>query len=308
MKANASSEQITGDFLVGSVMLLDQSHTFEKRIAMTVRLRLRSVFRLVESVAQKKKQDVDLVHRLRTESRRADAALRIFADWFSERRGKKLRQFLDDIRDKAGKVRDLDVLMFKLDKIRRSLSAELFRGLWDRAQTLRDRYRRILKRHCQALNRHDLQKKMRNLIQSSRSIEPTPATASNPCFLTIQQRTDEYLSAVDSIVSELPCLHRIRILGRRLRYSLELLPEILPEADTKSNCQVLSELQEIIGQAVDQHLVLIFMQSFELDCDSVTNTPSIRQAISSLQEAIPAQIQAVMQQVIEKSKELSFTK
>ena len=289
-------------------MLLDQSHTFEKRIATTVRLHLKTVFRLVESAAQKKKQDVDLVHRLRTESRRSDAALRIFADWFSERRGKRLRQILDDIRDKAGKVRDLDVLTFKLGEIRRSMPAELFRALWDRAQAMRERNRRILRRHCQALNRHDLQHKMRNLIQSSRSIEPTPATASNPCFLTIKQRTDEFLSAVDSIVSELPCLHRVRILGRRLRYSLELLPEILPEADTKSNCQTLSEMQEIIGQAVDQHLVLNFMQSFESECDSVTNTSSIRQVISSFQEAISAQTQAVALKVIEKAKGLNFSK
>jgi CHAD domain-containing protein len=53
--------------------------------------------------------DADSIHDLRTSIRRLSQCLRVFADFYPEDAGKKLRRRMRDLMSAAGSVRDLDI-------------------------------------------------------------------------------------------------------------------------------------------------------------------------------------------------------
>ncbi len=75
-----------------------------------VRRHLRQVARLVILIANQGGGEIELVYQLRTETCRANRALRVFSEWLPRHQANRIGMRLAAIRRNAGKVRDLDLL------------------------------------------------------------------------------------------------------------------------------------------------------------------------------------------------------
>src|SRR5438552_2313389 len=77
----------------------------------TLTLRLGAVRDRLPAAVFHADEDVEHVHQLRVSTRRAAAALRLFADCLPERMHKKTRKSLKALRRSAGEARDWDVFL-----------------------------------------------------------------------------------------------------------------------------------------------------------------------------------------------------
>src|SRR5262245_11473393 len=75
--------------------------------------RLEAVEHFLEPDSLEDAHDPEHVHQLRVATRRADAAMRAFADFLPRRKAKKLRRALKRIRRAAGEARDHDVMAMR---------------------------------------------------------------------------------------------------------------------------------------------------------------------------------------------------
>ena len=84
--------------------------------SLTIDARIRSVIQLLPPAAYRHEETPEHVHRLRVATRRALAALELYADCFCPKRGERMRSQMRRIRKVAGKARDLDVLTDRYEK------------------------------------------------------------------------------------------------------------------------------------------------------------------------------------------------
>src|SRR5262245_12413843 len=92
----------------GTAMPYEPDRQIYEIISQSLGDRLKKSRQRIERIASKKTKSIDEIHHLRTETRRADAGLRLFEDWLPPHQTKRARKKLDSIRDCAGAVRDLD--------------------------------------------------------------------------------------------------------------------------------------------------------------------------------------------------------
>jgi CHAD domain-containing protein len=200
----------------------------------------------------------EMIHRLRVQSRRAQALLR----WCDTKNTKTLRRFnrvLRVLRQSAGPLRDADILVMHLHTLApRAQSApwHLLAGLalqqrrqcaqvWrDQHPSLHQRAARLEKRLARTLRREELfligKKSRRKLL------------------VRLADRTRDELSA------ELPLetLHPLRIAIKKLRYGLESIPD--PHSFPCQPWLVwLQEFQSQLGLLRDHQLLKSWLQSLE---------------------------------------------
>ncbi|MEK6261216.1 MAG: CHAD domain-containing protein [Planctomycetota bacterium] len=252
----------------------------------------------MDAVTAKSKKDVERVHQLRTETRRADAALRLFADWLPRRRADWIRRRLGDVRCKAGTVRDLDVLMLPLEELGRQLPKQAGKWLLDRAELFRAEAMHSLRRFCRQLLKHGFEDRTRSLTDRigwrHASAEPSPSELGS---LAIGRLATDFFCRVDLLRDDRQQLHKVRILGRRLRYTLDLLRDVLPAFPAEAACRELSEIQESLGLANDQATALQFLQSSAAECGRKPVTEPLRRAIDSLKITMAEQVELVIHEV-----------
>src|SRR5262245_13261360 len=105
LKVMADGKWITG--LTPSTSVMDAAKA-------VLSMRFAVVRHYLPLAAEKAHEDVEHVHQLRVGTRRAAAALRMFADAFPRKHLKPTRQTLRTIRRAAGDARDWDVFLLGL--------------------------------------------------------------------------------------------------------------------------------------------------------------------------------------------------
>ena len=85
-------------------------------VCQAVKQRLEVVLHYLPLAAKKSQQDIAYVHQLRVSTRRAQSVLRLFADSLPRRRRSWWYRQLKRVRNAAGKARDLDVLIQRLEQ------------------------------------------------------------------------------------------------------------------------------------------------------------------------------------------------
>src|SRR6185312_8584052 len=97
-----------------------------------------------------------------------------------------------------------------------------------------------LKRHCRKLLRHSFKDRSRSLAHDVRWRQETTVPAPRQaCQLAIDHLAKDFFSAVGLLNDDAEQLHKARILGRRLRYTLDLLRDFLPDSPIEKACQKL---------------------------------------------------------------------
>lgn len=285
-------------------MQIDQIPLSEKQVATAIRTPLRSVGHLLETIARKKKKGVEEVHDLRTQSRRADAAIRLFVDLVSRHKAKAFRRDLNELRDIAGEVRDLDVMASTLKEARSSLGDDAYHWLLGRVHSKREKKFRGLRRQCTRMIDRGFRPRARSLTHGIRKHEAS--NEGQQTVQAIQHQIDEFSHNVNSLTEQTSSLHKTRIHARRLRYSLEAVSACIAIPAAKSNCEKLSELQDVVGQVIDKQMLLEFLDSMVPKVESGPIGTALVSEIGRLQTQIPQDAKAAAMKVAKIAEQFNW--
>lgn len=286
-------------------MQIDQNSFSQKQVAKAIRTPLRSVGHLLETISRKKKKSIEDVHDLRTQSRRADAVIRLFVDLISHHKAKAFRKELNELRDIAGEVRDLDVMAATLKEARSSLGDDAYHWLLDRLHSKREKKFRGLRRQCTRTIDRGFRPRARSLTHGIRKLEAS--NEGQQPIQAIQHQIDEFSNDVNLLTEQTSSLHTTRIHARRLRYSLEAVSACVAIPAAKSNCEKLSELQDVVGQVIDKQMLLEFLDSMVPKVESGPIGTALVSEIGRLQTQIPQDSKAAAMKVGEIAAALTWS-
>ncbi len=198
-------------------------------------------------------EDPEHVHQLRVSTRRAAAALRIFADCLPARLLKKTKQSLRRIRRSAGEARDWDVFL-EMIEARMSRAANTHRpGLIFLAGVAQSR-RLAAQEHLIAAHADEAETFsawIDELLQTLTKAEPGEGTLRSLAHAMLPTLLQEMHTAAQGDLREYEALHQVRILGKQLRYAMELLANCFPPEFREVHYAAVVAMQEILGLAND---------------------------------------------------------
>lgn len=202
-------------------------------------------------------KDPEYVHQLRVGTRRARAALDIFAACLSPKVGRSARKRLRRIRRAAGEARDWDVFLADLvawaaekpDKHRPGLD---FLTGYAVVQ------RQAAQVHLEEAGRRFPFSFDRFLADTVAAVqEPQDrelATLNDLARPLLSAQVKELEQAVVGDLEDYEHLHRVRIIGKRLRYAMEVFADCFTPQFREELYPAVEEMQEILGRANDSHV------------------------------------------------------
>ncbi len=207
-------------------------------------------------------RDVEHVHRLRVATRRAAAALRIFHRWLPERVARKSRRGLRGVRRAAGEARDWDVFAMELLERRRKLVGVGSRReqtgidfLIGYAAGQRDAAQGHLVEAGQRYGPR-LGERFDDAIEAVRDPHDPdrPRALGELGRVLLLELLRELEQAADQDLDDYEHLHQVRILGKQLRYAMEVVAGCFPAEFREVVYPRVEEMQEALGRANDSHV------------------------------------------------------
>lgn len=221
-------------------------------------------------------EDIEELHDMRVATRRMRAALRVFDEYLDEKKLKPFRKGVEHTGGKLGTVRDLDVFWDKTQRYLDGLPPERqndlmpLREVWEmererareRLLTYLDskRYRKFRERSVELLEAGDvwdvpaLTKKGEAIPQRVRHVVPVAIYERVAAVLAY----DEWINGPDVPLKR---LHRLRIAGKRLRYTLEFFEEVLAP-QTGDLIKQMKRLQDHLGDLQDAVVASELLRDF----------------------------------------------
>jgi CHAD domain-containing protein len=226
------------------------------RRVLTVRLEL--VRDYLPPALHEADEDPEHVHQLRVATRRARAALDIFADYIPSKAHKRARHDLRDLRRAAGEARDWDVFLLALAERQRKPPARQRPGLdFLTGYALSQRL---------AAQDHLLAAAQEQPFTFDRLLADTVAAVHRPHDNgAARVLIDLARPALGSLLGDLEeaagrdlhdyaHLHRVRIAGKRLRYAMEVFADCFEPAFKDELYPAVEQMQDILGTANDSHV------------------------------------------------------
>jgi CHAD domain-containing protein len=227
------------------------------RRTLAVRLQVvRDYLSLAVSVPDK---DIEYVHQLRVGTRRAGAALDIFALCLPEKAYQGARRRLRRLRRAAGAARDWDVFLAGLRSRNRRKArgpgADFLLGyaLGQRAAAQNQltaaapedpvRFDRFVAETVAGVRDARLNHGARTLLDLAR-----------PMLLGFLKELNEGAAAD---LRDYGRLHQVRIIGKRLRYAMEIFADCFAEPFRGRLYPLVEEMQEVLGRANDSHVATV---------------------------------------------------
>jgi CHAD domain-containing protein len=260
---------------------------------LSLEARLAAVTYWLPLAARQLDGDIEKVHQLRVSTRRAIAAIKLYGEWLPRRRARLLTKLLKRIRRAAGAARDLDVLNERLQREFAARAEELLTIVAHRRGAVQPKIETVAER-CLRNNRlHDkIGRTLRGIRPRGDSAKQHDANFGDWAALQLRQAAERFFAAMPNGASDLAALHRFRIAGKRLRYTMELLaPACGPEL--RDECYpVVEKLQERLGKINDSATGSAYFNQWTSELAAAEQQDLLRQLIDReqirLQEAIDA--------------------
>lgn len=202
--------------------------------------RLDSVVKVLKRAAKKSERRAERVHKLRTSCRRAAAAVEVFRPLLAKKDTKWILRRLKEIRQVAGEVRDLDVILEQ--------TAE-HSFLAARLEKERGKVARPLAKLRKELKKKDgWDKRQKRLV---RNIKQPKERLGEWGQVRMQEQAKALAALAEKNLADLAAAHEFRIAGKELRYVLEIVGGALPLAAASLHAS-LGDLQQRIGVVCDQ--------------------------------------------------------
>lgn len=227
--------------------------------------RLTAVVQALPLAAYLAEHDIEHVHRLRVNTRRAVAALELYCDWLPSKPARWLKRRLKKIRRAAGDARDLDVLAKRLARDYGDRAApvvaliakrrdDVQSAIVDVAESCR-RDDRFVRKTGKLLAAIKVQKPTDGLVVTFREWAVAQLAASATAFF--ESLPDDSADTV--------ALHQFRIRGKELRYTIELVSAAFGRELRKKHYPVVEELQELLGKIQDHVAAMGHMSEWAKD-------------------------------------------
>ena len=260
-------------------------------------VRLQVVQDYLPRAALEADKDIEYVHQLRVGTRRADAALRIFATCLPKKIYRKARRRLKKIRRAAGAARDWDVFLAELLAREHGADAKHRSGL-DFLIGYALGQRNAAHADLESVYHEEgptFETFLVRIVDSVRS----PDGPSSPAVLVDLARPilfdclKELEQAALGDLSDYAQLHQVRIAGKRLRYAMEVFADCFDASFRDTLYPRIEQLQEILGRANDSHVAIQRLIALRERLQAIFPTvwprlqPGIEQLLRSHQRRLP---------------------
>jgi CHAD domain-containing protein len=202
-------------------------------------------------------KDPEHVHQLRVSTRRAGAAVEIFSRCLSDKDYKRARRTLRRIRRAAGEARDWDVFLMGMPagegsspRLQPGKDLVIGHAIARRAAA------QLVLEHASPNYPFDFERFQADTVAAIHKPHGNaePHTLSELADTMLSGLLKELHEATSGDLTDYDHLHQVRIIGKRLRYAMEVFVECFaPEFREKLYPQV-EQMQEILGQANDSHV------------------------------------------------------
>jgi len=198
------------------------------------------------------------VHRLRVAIRRADAGMAAFRGVFGHGPWKRTRNALRSVRQAAGAVRQVDVHLAMLRHERGDADAPLAASVEGLMRVLRKDRRaavRRLDRELGSVTPRCLRRLRRRLLasESGAAIEGAPSTLAELSSRVGAELSQRLQASRLDVSAGLEGLHRVRLLCKRVRYSVEVFAPCLDRLALADASEALTRVQDRLGAINDLH-------------------------------------------------------
>ena len=260
-------------------------------------VRLQVVRDYLPRAALEADKDIEYVHQLRVGTRRADAALRIFADCLSKKSYRKARWRLKMVRRAAGAARDWDVFLSDLLE-REQIADAKHRGGLHFLIGYALGQRSASHAELEAIYHEEGPTFETFLVHTVDSIQPpngqtTPAILVDLARPLLFDRLKDLEQVALGDLSDYTQLHQVRIAGKRLRYAMEVFADCFDPEFRDSLYPRIEQLQEILGRANDSHVaagrLIDLRERLQASCPTAWPRlqPGFEQLLHSHQRRLP---------------------
>lgn len=219
-----------------------------------LRTRLELVWHHLPRAAKSDASDPEPIHQLRVSTRRAWAALECYREVLPAGHGRWVRKQLKAIRKAAGDARDFDVLGLRLrgelppdDADGQLLLARIDECRQQARQPVAALWHRLRSKHFRR-RIGELLKRIHWRRACDDGDEPMFAAAARQ---RMREVADAFFIASAGDLSDIAYLHEFRILGKQLRYAMELYHGAFGKEFRGELYPQIEEVQEKIGAAID---------------------------------------------------------
>jgi CHAD domain-containing protein len=250
--------------------------------------------------------DIEALHDMRVATRRQRAAFRIFAPHYRRKVIRPFRRALRRLAERLGAVRDLDVQVDTVQAFQSAqdaASAAALQPLLDEWRREREAARAELLAHLDSDAYRDFKQAYADFLASEGAGARRGAQAGMPQRVqhVVPRVAWEHYGAVRAYEAILPwatiaTLHTLRIEGKRLRYALEFLREVLDSCVETLITDVVA-LQDHLGELHDGDVAVQRLQTFLLRGMQAPLPPEVSQAVGSYLAARQARLRALQRTV-----------
>ncbi len=251
---------VAGKWIVG----LEPQTPLEDAARRVLTVRLEAVRDAIPEVLQAAGEDPEHVHQLRVGTRRARAALDIFAPCLPARVYRRARRRLRRIRKGAGDARDGDVFF-----------AELLN--WSRGRPARERPGLLFLTGYVTAQRQAAQERLAEIgkgypfffdrflaatLTAVRASEaPDQLLFIDLARPVLRNLVHDLEKATAGDLESAASLHGVRILGKRLRYAMEIFAPCFPAVFHDCLYPAVEQMQEVLGRANDSAVAHVRLES-----------------------------------------------
>jgi CHAD domain-containing protein len=220
-------------------------------------VRLETVRDYLPLAVQEADRDPENVHQLRVGTRRGGAALVIFASCLPLKVLRRAKRELRGIRRAAGAARDWDVFLLALTEWAASKPSKHRPGL-DFLLGYATAQRRVAQERLEELAAEQPFAFDRFLAETVAAVgmpdEATVRTLADLAHPTLSALSHELDDAASDNLHDYAHLHQVRIIGKRLRYAMEVFADCFSSSFKDQLYPAVEKMQEILGDANDSHV------------------------------------------------------
>ena len=242
-----------------------QAVTPDQPVASVARRALADRFAAVQEhlvlAADKPDEDPEHVHQLRVATRRALAAMDVFSDLLPVRRVRGIRAELKRLRRAAGDARDLDVLVERLRQWSSRTKGGTSRQTIERIVRHRRWAQKPIGKARARLDRTHFGRRLRGVVRRIRWRCSLPEARLGEFAQTVLcPMVSAFFAAATADLSDIDTLHAMRIRGKKLRYTLELLAAGFDRRAHKALRADFEQLQTKLGEINDWGTAQVLFQ------------------------------------------------
>ncbi len=219
-----------------------------------LKIRLGVVRDYLPLVLHEADKDPEHVHQLRVGTRRAAAALRIFADCLPNKAFQRVRKTLRRLRRAAGQARDWDVFVMELGARLTKAPARQKPGL-DFLLGYAFAQREAAQTHLrQTAPDKPIDQLIAETLSAIRAPDKTHSQLRDLACPLVGELIQDLEKAAARNLERYDRLHQVRILGKRLRYAMEVVESCFDPPFREEYYPAVEQMQEILGRANDSHV------------------------------------------------------